>query len=149
MAEVEAEETHKAIIVKKPEPKKPEPAPAPQPSVEPPAPQPKAEPAPAPQPKVEPPAPKQDDGFEKYIVPSLKDLKSGSYYIQIAALGDKLNIKQVIDQYGSKYPIVLVPLSSGKAYQVLVGPLSVDEYGTVMAKFKAFGYKDAFLRKIR
>lgn len=95
------------------------------------------------------PAPRNDDGIEQYIVPSLKDLQSGSYYIQIAALSDKLNIKQIINQYGAKYPIVLVPLSSGKAYQVLVGPLTVDEYGTVMEKFKSFGYKDAFLRKIR
>ena len=87
--------------------------------------------------------------FEKYTVPSIKQLKSKSYYVQIAVLSDKANIKAILDKYSSKYPITLVPMASGKATQVLVGPLSVDEYGTVLNRFKAYGYKDAFLRKIR
>ena len=87
--------------------------------------------------------------FEKYTVPSIKELKSKSYYVQIAVLSDKANIKAILDKYSSKYPITLVPMASGKATQVLVGPLSVDEYGTVLNRFKAYGYKDAFLRKIR
>ena len=87
--------------------------------------------------------------FEKYTVPSIKQLKSKSYYVQIAVLSDKANIKVILDKYSSKYPITLVPMASGKATQVLVGPLSVDEYGTVLNRFKAYGYKDAFLRKIR
>ena len=37
--------------------------------------------------------------------------------------------------------------SSRKA--VLIGPLSVDEYGTVVARFKSYGFKDAFIRKIK
>jgi len=44
---------------------------------------------------------------------------------------------------------VLVPLSTGTAYQVLLGPLGRDEYGTVLERFKAKGFKDAFVRKIR
>ena len=87
--------------------------------------------------------------FDKYTVPSIKQLKSKSYYVQIAVLSDKANIKAILDKYSSKYPITLVPMASGKATQVLVGPLSVDEYGTVLNRFKAYGYKDAFLRKIR
>lgn len=87
--------------------------------------------------------------FEDHVVSSLKELKPSSYYIQIAALGDRENMEAILSQYGSKYPIVFVPLASGKAYQVMVGPLTVDEYGSVLAKFKAFGFKDAFLRKIR
>ena len=87
--------------------------------------------------------------FDKYTVPSIKQLKSKSYYVQIAVLSDKANIKAILDKYSSNYPITLVPMASGKATQVLVGPLSVDEYGTVLNRFKAYGYKDAFLRKIR
>ena len=45
--------------------------------------------------------------------------------------------------------MVVVPLTSGKAYQVMVGPLTSDEYTVVQEKFRAFGFKDAFLRKIR
>ncbi|AEE17181.1 SPOR domain-containing protein [Treponema brennaborense] len=83
------------------------------------------------------------------IIPSLKELTSGSYYIQIATLAQEDNINAIIETYGIKYPIVLVPLKSGSAYQIMIGPLSVDEYGTVLARFKSYGYKDAFLRKIK
>ena len=87
--------------------------------------------------------------FDKYTVPSLKNLKSGKYYVQIGVYGDKANIKAIIDTYAGKYPVTLVPLASGKATQVLIGPLRVDEYGTVLNRFKSYGYKDAFLRKIK
>lgn len=88
-------------------------------------------------------------GMESYIVPSLKDLQDGAYYVQISTLSDPENIESVLNTYAETYPMVIVPLESGAAYQVLVGPLGVDEYGTVLAKFKAFGFHDAFLRKIR
>ncbi len=92
---------------------------------------------------------KQKIDFSKYTVDSLKDLQSGKYYIQIAVLSDENNIKTIFDKYFGKYPIVLVPLKSGAAKQVLIGPLSVDEYGTVLQRFKSYGYKDCFLRKIK
>ncbi|MDE6349594.1 MAG: SPOR domain-containing protein, partial [Treponemataceae bacterium] len=88
-------------------------------------------------------------GMESYIVPSLKDLQDGAYYVQISTLSDPENIETVLDTYANTYPMAIVPLESGAAYQLLIGPLGVDEYGTVLAKFKAFGFHDAFLRKIR
>ncbi len=88
-------------------------------------------------------------GMEQYIVPSLKELQDGAYYVQISTLSNPENIETVLDTYADTYPLVIVPLESGAAYQILVGPLGVDEYGTVQSKFKAFGFKDAFLRKIR
>lgn len=87
--------------------------------------------------------------FDSVTVENLKALESGKYYIQIAVLSDENNIKSIFDKYYGKYPIVLVPLKSGAAKQVLIGPLSVDEYGTVLQRFKSYGYKDAFLRKIK
>ena len=87
--------------------------------------------------------------FAENTVASLKELESGKYYVQIAVLKDSANIKSIFDKYYGKYPITLVPLAGGTARQVLIGPLSVDEYGTVMNRFKSYGYKDAFLRKIR
>lgn len=90
-----------------------------------------------------------EDLYGKYIVPSLKDLKKSSYYIQIAVLKDIANIEEVITTYGNNYPITIVPLSSGAAYQLMIGPLSMDEYKVVLERFKSYGYKDAFLRKIK
>ncbi|MBQ7159229.1 MAG: SPOR domain-containing protein [Treponema sp.] len=86
---------------------------------------------------------------EDFLVPSLKDLQRGKYYVQIASLGATENVEGLLAKYSEKYPMVVVPLSSGKNYQVMVGPLTTDEYTVVQEKFRAFGFKDAFLRKIR
>ena len=87
--------------------------------------------------------------FDKYIVSSLSDLEKGKYYVQIAMLGSEDNIRSTIKKYGKQYPITLVPLASGKGYQFLIGSLNMDEYGTVLNRFKSYGYKDAFLRRIK
>ena len=87
--------------------------------------------------------------FDKYIVSSLSDLEKGKYYVQIAMLGSEDNIRSTIKKYGKQYPITLVPLESGKGYQFLIGSLNMDEYGTVLNRFKSYGYKDAFLRRIK
>lgn len=87
--------------------------------------------------------------WTNYVVPSLKNLRSGSYYIQVASLGNTDNIKNFVDKYSCKYPIVLVQNSGKTVYQMMVGPLNIDEYGSVDEKFKAYGFKDAFVRKIK
>ncbi len=87
--------------------------------------------------------------YEKYIVPSLKELESGKYYIQIAVYSTDENILEVINKYGSNYPITIVPMAGGVRKQVLVGPVTMDEYAVVLERFKSYGFKDAFLRKVR
>ncbi|MBR1402840.1 MAG: SPOR domain-containing protein [Treponema sp.] len=105
-------------------------------------------PEPVPAPVVEE-KPVVSNDWSNYVVPSLKNLRSGYYYVQIASLSNTENIKSIVDKYSAKYPIVLVQNASKSAYQVMVGPLTIDEYGSVVEKFKAYGFKDAFLRKIR
>lgn len=87
--------------------------------------------------------------LEKYKVSSLKELESGRYYIQIAVLADENNLKDTVSKFEKQYPVTLVPLACGKATQVMIGPLGMDEYGAVLNRFKKSGYKDAFLRKIK
>lgn len=82
--------------------------------------------------------------IQDYVVSSESTLASNCYYIQIATMGNIKNIENILVKY-SKYPVSLIP--AGKNYRVLVGPLSVDEYGAVLAKFKNAGFKDAFVRK--
>ena len=82
--------------------------------------------------------------IQDYVVSSESALASNCYYIQIATMGNIKNIENILVKY-SKYPVSLIP--AGKNYRVLVGPLSVDEYGAVLAKFKNEGFKDAFVRK--
>ena len=82
--------------------------------------------------------------IQDYVVSSESALASNCYYIQIATMGNIKNIENILVKY-SKYPVSLIP--AGKNYRVLVGPLSVDEYGAVLTKFKNAGFKDAFVRK--
>lgn len=88
-----------------------------------------------------------NSSYSKYVVPSMSDLKKGSYYIQISVLKNDANILEITNKYGKKYPLTIVPNADGTK-KVMVGPLSVDEYGTVLERFKSYGYKDAFIRKI-
>ena len=85
---------------------------------------------------------------KKDVVVKDKNLRNGSYYIQIATATTKESGMNIVNKY-SKYPIILVPFDTKEGYKVMVGPLTGDEYGAILAKFKAFGYKDAFVRKIK
>lgn len=76
-----------------------------------------------------------------------EDELKGGYYVQIATIDSEEAVENLLDTY-HKYPLVLVKIKSG-AYRVMIGSLSEDEYGAVLAKFKAFGFNDAFLRKLK
>lgn len=73
------------------------------------------------------------------------EIKAGNWYIQIATCSKLESVENIVNQYGKKYPLVVVKLDSGDM-RVLVGSLSSDEYPTILARFKAFGFKDAFAR---
>ncbi len=89
------------------------------------------------------------NGWEDKVLESEDYLEKSKWYIQIAVLADFSNISNLVERYGEDYPLVLVPAANGKGYRILVGPLSVDEYGTVLNRFRSYGFKDAFLRKIK
>ena len=95
------------------------------------------------------PVTEKTTSYDKYIVPSLNQLESGKYYIQIAVYASDENILEVINKYGNNYPITIVPMAGGKSKQVLIGPVTMDEYKVVLERFKSYGFKDAFLRKVR
>ena len=94
-------------------------------------------------------ADKEKNALDAFIVPSLSDLQKGKYYVQIAMMNDEENIVSLLNTYRTNYPMVAVPLSNKKGYQIMVGPLERDEYGSVRQKFKERGFKDCFLRKIK
>lgn len=76
---------------------------------------------------------------------TVKELEKGKFYVQIAVYTQIENVQGICDRYGKKYPITV--LDNGNRKMVLVGPLSVDEYGIVLERFKAYGFKDAFVKK--
>lgn len=92
------------------------------------------------------PAP-AEKGYSKYLVSGSQDLKSGSYYIQIATYSSDSSIQNVVDSYSKNYPITIVPLSVSK--QVLIGPLGMDEYAVVLERFKSYGFENSFMRLVK
>ncbi len=76
-----------------------------------------------------------------------KDLKAGNY-IQFATCTTDAEAEKIISKY-NKYPIIKVPFEGRAGYKLLVGPLREDEKGAVLVRFKAFGFSDAYLRKVQ
>ncbi len=72
------------------------------------------------------------------------ELEGQKYYVQIASCNKAETVDQLTAQYAGRYPLAVVR-QSGRS-PVLVGPLSVDEYGVVLERFKAYGFKDAFVK---
>ena len=77
------------------------------------------------------------------------ELKKGMYYLQIATLSNEENVANLTEKYGKKYPLALIKQENKNAYRVLVGPLNADEFGMIKERFESYGFKDAFLRKIK
>ncbi len=82
-----------------------------------------------------------------FIVEDISMVDSKKFYIQLATYKDTSNIEKVLINYSDKYPLALVKAPTiANAYQVVIGPLTSDEYTVVLERFKSYGYKDAFLR---
>ncbi|MBQ0161986.1 MAG: SPOR domain-containing protein [Treponema sp.] len=102
------------------------------------------EPEPVVEPVVEKPVEKE---FEAPVEVTSGSFEKGKWYIQIGVYAKQENVNEIIRKYGKKYPI-FIDQKNSKNY-VLIGPLTMDEYGAVLQRFKAFGYKDAFVKKIK
>ncbi len=102
----------------------------------------KAEVSPKSDAKSEPPS--STKGSAAYLK-SESDLESQKYYVQIAVYTKNENVEQLDALYGRRYPLTI--LDEGARKTVLVGPLGMDEYGSVLERFKLFGFSDAFVRQ--
>ena len=87
-------------------------------------------------------------GFESFVTTDA-ELKKGMYYLQIATLSNAETVANLTEKYGKKYPLALIKQENKNAYRVLVGPLNADEFGMIKERFESYGFKDAFLRKIK
>lgn len=76
------------------------------------------------------------------------ELFVGTYYVQICLLKDRTKVKSIVDKYSLFYPMSVVRSKTGE-WQVLVGPLGRDEYGVVRERFRSYGFKDAFVKRIK
>lgn len=90
----------------------------------------------------------EGSSFESFVTTDA-ELKKGMYYLQIATLSNEENVVNLTEKYGKKYPLALIKQKNINAYRVLVGPLNADEYGMIKERFESYGFKDAFLRRIK
>ena len=97
---------------------------------------------------VEPEEYKSSGNWQDYVQ-SEAELRSRSFYIQILTTSDTGALNQIVREYGGKYQLSFVPLSKPGLYKVLVGPFTEDEYGAALARFKGYGYRDAFTKRTR
>lgn len=74
-----------------------------------------------------------------------RELRRRYYYVQIASFSSYERAVELCKKY-PKYPLQIA--KSGKYFRVVIGPLTIDECGAVLEKFKSFGFKDAFSKRI-
>lgn len=87
----------------------------------------------------ETPSPKKETSYT-----AATELAPRKYYVQIAVYNEAENVEEVNALYGKRYPLVV--LENGRRKTVMVGPFNVDEYGIILERFKAYGFKDAFVK---
>ena len=76
-----------------------------------------------------------------------QDLRAGNY-VQFTTCTTDAEAEKLLSKY-RKYPVIKVLFEKRAGYKLLVGPLGDDEKGAVLARFKAFGFGDAYLRKVK
>ncbi len=69
------------------------------------------------------------------------------YYIQLAAFSDFSSAQTLKGKYSNDYPVEIFSLDTNNLHKVVIGPLNKDEGGTLLYRFRALGYEDAFLRE--
>jgi hypothetical protein len=77
-------------------------------------------------------------------------LPSSSYFVQIGAYSTRNLAEKLAGDLTQTYSVTILPASSGgrQFYKVLVGPLNVDESGTLLYQFRSRGFKDAFIQYV-
>ncbi|UCF98208.1 MAG: SPOR domain-containing protein [Spirochaetaceae bacterium] len=77
-------------------------------------------------------------------------LPSRTYFVQLGAYSTRNLAEKLAGDLQRTYSVTILPASSGgrNFYKVLVGPLNVDESGTLLYQFRSRGFKDAFIQYV-
>ena len=77
-------------------------------------------------------------------------LPSSSYFVQLGAYSTRSLAEKLAGDLTQTYSVTILPAGSGgrQFYKVLVGPLNVDESGTLLYQFRSRGFKDAFIQYV-
>jgi len=77
-------------------------------------------------------------------------LPSRTYFVQLGAYSTRNLAENLAGDLTRSYSVTILPADSGgrRFYKVLVGPLNVDESGTLLYQFRSRGFKDAFIQYV-
>jgi hypothetical protein len=84
-----------------------------------------------------------------FSVPVINRLEKGKYYLQLAAYTLPELVEDELSRIGGAYPRSIQESGNPDKpmYRILIGPVNLGESGALLRRFKASGYKDAFVRK--
>jgi cell division septation protein DedD len=75
-----------------------------------------------------------------------------AYYVQLGAFADETSARELERLYRATYPVDVQAAAAGRngksIFRVVVGPLGRDETGSVLQRFQALGFRDAFVRSL-
>ena len=71
-------------------------------------------------------------------------------FVQLGAYASRSSAEKLAGNLTQNYSITILPTDSEgrRFYKVLVGPLNVDESGTLLYQFRSRGFKDAFIQYV-
>ncbi|MDR2553485.1 MAG: SPOR domain-containing protein [Treponema sp.] len=84
-----------------------------------------------------------------FSVPSVVELETGKYYLQIGAYGRVELVEKELARIEKTYPLAVQCTKSNEkpVYRILIGPVNQGESGALLRSFKIKGYDDAFVRR--
>jgi len=97
----------------------------------------------------EPEAEDYQDIYPRYTLST--NLTPSMHYLQLGVFSEKCTAGEAAARIGAGYPVTIQETRIGDAtrYKLFVGPLTPDESGVLLYRFRRAGYRDAFVRVIR
>lgn len=103
----------------------------------------------APAVSVQPPAPARDPAmpFPELLI---NQYERGKFYVQLGVYRDMKNLTNIVNKYRGRYPVsIKASERTPGGYEMLIGPLSEDEYRATLDRFRREGYRDAFVKFLK
>ena len=98
---------------------------------------------------VQPSAPARDTSmpFPELLI---NQYERGKFYVQLGVYRDMKNLTNIVNKYRGRYPVsIKASERTPGGYEMLIGPLSEDEYRATLDRFRREGYKDAFVKFLK
>lgn len=80
----------------------------------------------------------------------ISQYEAGKFYVQLGVYRDVKNLTNIVNKYRGRYPVsVKASERTPGGYEMLIGPLSQDEYRATLNRFRKEGFADAFVKFLK